>query len=157
MVDFELKTREIKKDDGTVMWDSKGILDSWKTYCERVYQDGTTPEMNQSVTMVEVTGEDEPNIPLDEVGEMMSAIKKRKAHGYDGIWAKLWQALMKVESKQYGNSVVWYGRVVNGLLNGVSECWFPCIWKEMQDNAKITKQLLLIAHSSKVILQILNN
>ena len=42
---------------------------------------------------VEVTGEDEPNILLDEVREAVNAMKKRKALGYDGIKAKLWKAL----------------------------------------------------------------
>ena len=32
--DFKPRAREIKKDDHTVLWDSKGILDSWITYCE---------------------------------------------------------------------------------------------------------------------------
>ena len=31
---FKPRTCGIKTDDSTVVWDSRGILDSWKTNCE---------------------------------------------------------------------------------------------------------------------------
>ena len=49
--------------------------------------------MNQLVSMVKVRGEVEPNILLDEVREVMNAMKKLKARSCDVIKAELWQAL----------------------------------------------------------------
>ena len=40
-----------------------------------------------------MTGEDVPNILLDEVREVVNAMKKRKAPGCDGVEAELWQTL----------------------------------------------------------------
>ena len=45
--------------------------------------------------MVEVTGENEPNILLDEVREAGNAMKKFKTPGGDGIEAELWLVLDK--------------------------------------------------------------
>ena len=49
--------------------------------------------MNQPMPTVEVTGEDEPNILIDEIKEAVHAMKKCRASGCDGIEAELWQAL----------------------------------------------------------------
>ena len=50
---FKPRTREIMKDDGTVLWDFKGILNNWKAY-----YNSRTPVINKLVSMVEVTAED---------------------------------------------------------------------------------------------------
>ena len=60
-------------------------LGIWKIYCEWLYQDSGAPGINQLVPTVEVTGEDELNIQLDEVRETVDAMKKRKAFGCDDI------------------------------------------------------------------------
>ena len=84
---------DIKKDGSTVVWDSKGILDSWKSYCQRLYQDSRISKLNQPMPMVEVTGADEPNTLLDEIRETVNAIKKFKAPDCGAIEAELWQAV----------------------------------------------------------------
>ena len=73
------------------MWDSEGILDNWKTYCERLYSYSRTPEINQPVSTFEVIDDDEPSIILDEVREVVNGMKKCKAPGCDSIEAELWQ------------------------------------------------------------------
>ena len=75
------------------MWDSIRILDNWKTYCDWLYQDRITPEVNQLVPTIEVTGKDEPSIYFNEVREEMNGIRKRKVCGCDSIEPELWQAL----------------------------------------------------------------
>ena len=77
-----------------------GILEeSWKTSCERLHQDGETPEVNQLIPTFEMTDEDEPNILFDEVSEALNATRKRKALDCDGIEPELWQALGENEIK----------------------------------------------------------
>ena len=91
--DFKPKTCEIKNDDGIVVWDSKGILDRWKTCCKWLHQDSGTPGINQLVPAVEVSAKDKPNILLDKIREVVYAMREHTALGCDGIEAELWQAL----------------------------------------------------------------
>ena len=56
-------------------------------------QGSQTPKVNQPVPTVEVTGDHEPNILLDEVRETVNVIKKREAPCCNGIEAELWQAV----------------------------------------------------------------
>ncbi len=79
-----------KRGDGTIVWNSQGILDSWKLYYERLYQELGTTETNELVPAVELTGEEESNILLDEVRDA-NAMKKCKAPGCECIEAELWQ------------------------------------------------------------------
>ena len=67
------------------MWDCQGILDIWKSYCKRLYQDDEAIAAGNSVPIIEVTGEDKLDILLDEVREAVKALRKRKASGCDGI------------------------------------------------------------------------
>ena len=54
------------------------------------------------MSAVEVIGEDEPNILLEEVKEAMNAMKKRKVPDCDGNETELWPAL-----KENGLKTVW--------------------------------------------------
>ena len=60
-----------------------------------VLRQWNTPEVNQVVPMVEVTGENDPNILLDEVKVAGNAMRKFKTPGCDGIEAELWVVLDK--------------------------------------------------------------
>ena len=64
------------------------------------------PEINQPVLMVEVTVKNEPNILLDKVREAVNVMKEPKTHRFNGIEAECGKLLVKMESKQYGNSAV---------------------------------------------------
>ena len=61
------------------------MLDIWKLYCEWLYQDDGARAPGNSVPIIAVTGEDEPDILLDEVREAAKALRKRKAPGCDDI------------------------------------------------------------------------
>ena len=56
-----------------------------------------------------MNGEDEPNILLDEVREVVNAMKKRKAPDCHVIEAELWQALgeNRMETVWQLCSVIW--------------------------------------------------
>ena len=83
------------------MRDSKEIVDGWKTFCERLYQDRRASEINELIATVEVIVKDERSTLLDEVREMVNTMKKCKALSCDGIEA--WQA-----DNENGIKAVWY-------------------------------------------------
>ncbi len=155
--DFKPRTREIKRDDGTIVWDSQGILDSWKEYCERLYQDEGAGEPGDPVPTIEVTGEDEPEILLDEVREAVKALRKRKAPGCDGIEAEVWQAL-----GEKGTRIMW--RLCRSIWKRkkwpAQWCRSVLIPLHKKGDARLCsnyRTIALIPHASKVMLRIINN
>ena len=88
--DFKPRTGEIKKEDDTIVWDKQGILHSWRSYCERLCQDDGTIAPGNWVPTIEVTGEEQPDILLDEVREAVKALRKRKVPGCNGIEGEVW-------------------------------------------------------------------
>ena len=90
---------------------------------------------------------------VDEVREMVNVTKKCKAPGCDGIEAELWQALDENGTKEVWQfcSVIWQCR----------KC--PTEWRKSvliplhKKGASNYQTIAPIPHSSKVMLQILNN
>ena len=57
--DLKPRTTEIKKEDGRIVWDCQGILNSWESYCEWLYQDYGARAPANSVLTIKVTSVDE--------------------------------------------------------------------------------------------------
>lgn len=72
-------------------------------YCERLYQDEGIGATNDSVPILEVTDEDDPDILLDEVRQAVKALRKRKAPDCDDTEAELWQAMGEKRIR-----IMWY-------------------------------------------------
>ena len=113
-------------------------------------QDDEARAPSNSVTTIEVTGEDESDILLDEVREAVKVLRKCKAPGCDDI-GEVWQAL--------GEKGVW---IMWRLCKKLSTQWCKSVLIPLRKkgDARLCsnyRTIALIQHASKVMLRILNN
>ena len=147
------KSWAIEDNGGKIVTELDKISESWKTYCQSLFQDQQSRNFSPTEPH---KGELEPDILLSEVKAAIKHLKDKKAAGRDGIPIETIKAL-----GEYGT------RIFHTICNKI---WQTGVWPTEWTHTILTplhkkgsakkcgnyRLIALISHASKILLHILN-
>lgn len=148
---FSPRTWAIVKETGETVTESNDILETWRKYCENLFQDGNSGDRTEQS---EATNE--PSILKAEVELAIRRLKTNKAPGCDGISAEVIKAM----------GVRGVG-IFHGLCQKIwstktwPEDWVTSIFMPLHKKGAKTvcdnyRLISLISHASKIMLSIIH-
>lgn len=150
--EFKAQTQIIKDEKGNIITNLKGIAETWKKYCERLYAD-TNPEDD----IEEITDwEKEPNILRSEVAAAIKRLKLGKSGGEDQITAEAIKGMgedgtnvIHTICEEIWNTGKWPS-------DWCKSVFIPIYKKGTPTDCSNYRTIALISHASKVLLNIIN-